>query len=321
MNSLGIYQAWLSTYQLRNTNAEHLGWIFGFQNFFMFFSASSLDLTLTQTGPASSQLSAWLHRRPITSSPSWLNPTPKIFPTVRVLRPRTPQWYDTNTELESMVHELYDDTSDPYCRELGENLLESFDALIEAELPCLSAVPDFRYVLVQYQRHLKAQRDSLWNDIYAAMEATEEHWQEIAGHVVWPQVTICSGLSLLALDRWERVPTAWRVTLLVLAEIISSSRRSERLLAYYDQNDANKFFKEAQNGPGDSWDKETNPDWFHFEIENDLTIRKTQGVVVAEETNRIPRGNTVYQMDMGEGKTAVITPLVVMNLLRNEAKI
>jgi hypothetical protein len=216
-----------------------------------------------------------------------------------------------------MIRELYDDTSDPYCRELGENLLDSFDALIEAELPCSSAVPDVRRVLVQYERRLKAQRDSLWNDIYAALEAREERWQEIAGHIVWPQVTIYSVLSLLAIDRWERVPIAWRATLLVLAEIISSLRRSERLLAYYDQNDANKFFKEAENGPGDGWNKETNPDWLLFEIENDLTIRKTQAVVAAEETNPNPRGNAVYQLNMGEGKTTVITPLVVMNLLRN----
>jgi hypothetical protein len=161
-------------------------------------------------------------------------PPPKIYPTIQFLRPRAPQWYDTNTELESMIRELYDNTLDPYCRELGENLLDSFDALIEAELPCSSAVLDVRRVLVQYERRLKAQRDSLWNNVYAALEAREERWQEIAGHIVWPQVTIYSVLSLLAIDQWERVPIAWRATLLVLAEIILLLRRSERLLAYYN---------------------------------------------------------------------------------------
>jgi hypothetical protein len=34
-----------------------------------------------------------------------------------------------------------------------------------------------------------------------------------------------------------------------------SLRRSERLLAYYDQNDVDNFFKEAENGPGDGWDR------------------------------------------------------------------
>lgn len=242
---------------------------------------------------------------------------PKKAPPVRFPRHCAPQWYDSNAELESLILELYDDRSDPYRRELGENLLESFEALTKAELPCSSAAPDVRRVLVQYQERLQGQRDSLWDDIYATLVAKKVHWEKIAGHVVWPQVTIFSVVSLLAVGRWERVPIAWRATLLALAETMSSLRRSERLLAYYDQNDVNNFFKEAENGPGDGWDTEAAPDWLLFEIENDLTIRQPQAAVAAEETSPSPPGNAVYQLNMGEGKTTVITPLVAMNLARN----
>ncbi|GIJ92739.1 hypothetical protein Asppvi_002017 [Aspergillus pseudoviridinutans] len=244
---------------------------------------------------------------------------PKTAPPVRFPRYCAPQWYNSNTELESLILELYNDRSDPYRRELGENLLDSVEALAKAELPCSCAVPDVRPVLVQYQRRLQGQRDTLWADIYATLVETKEHWQTIAGHIVWPQVTIYAVVSLLAVDRWERVPPAWRAALLVLAGIISSLRRCERLLAYYDQKDANNFFKEAENGPGDGWDIAANPDWLLFEIENDLTIRQPQAVVAAEETNPDPPGNAVYQLNMGEGKTTIITPLVVMKLTRNGA--
>lgn len=236
-------------------------------------------------------------------------------PPIRFRQPHAPQRYDTNTELEPLIRELYD-SSNPDCRELGENLLESFDALTEAELPCPSPAPNVRPHLVQYRELLQGQRDSLWASISTAL-ATERPGQSTAVQVVWPRINYYSVLSLLAVDRWERVPTAWRAPLLELAEIISSLRRSERLLAYYDQKDSNDFFKEAENAPCEGWDGEASPEWLLFEIENDLTIRQAQAVVAAEETNPSPGGNAVYQMNMGEGKTTVITPLVVMNLVRN----
>ncbi|KAI9369296.1 hypothetical protein BJX61DRAFT_549716 [Aspergillus egyptiacus] len=239
---------------------------------------------------------------------------PRKPPPIRFRRAQAPQRYDINTELESLIRELYD-SSDPDCRELGENLLESFDALTETELPCSSPAPGVRPLLVQYQKLLQGQRDSLWASIYAAL-ATEGPGQSTAAQVVWPRINRYSALSLLAVDRWERVPAAWRAPLLALAEIISSLRRSERLLACYDQKDSNGFFKEAENAPCDGWNGESSPEWLLFEIENDLTIRQAQAVVAAEETNPSSGGNAVYQMNMGEGKTTVITPLVVMNLVR-----
>ncbi|RDH27534.1 hypothetical protein BDQ94DRAFT_163521 [Aspergillus welwitschiae] len=68
----------------------------------------------------------------------------------------------------------------------------------------------------------------------------------------------------------------------------------KRLLACYDRSDTDGFFKEA----------ETAGKWLLLEIENNITIRVQQ----AEP------GNAVSQLNMGEGKTTVITPMIALNL-------
>jgi hypothetical protein len=248
-----------------------------------------------------------------SSSPITL---PAGSPPLKFFRPRTPQCYNVslNSELRSLVGTFRNDP-DSCRRELGEGLEESLEALEGAELPCSSnSMPVGRNVLVQYRTHLESQRDIIWEMIKKCLRATKTCWEEVAGMVFRPDITVHSLLSLLAADRWQLVPEAWRYNLSAFARSIASVRRCDRLLACFDRADIDGFFKEAENVGGEGWDPYMQSDWLLFEVENNLTIRKQQSEVASKMIKPEVPGNSVLQLNMGEGKTAVIIPATALTL-------
>ena len=57
MNSIGIYQAWISTHQLSSTRSGQIGWIFGIYNFLVFFCGIQIGPIFDARGP---RLLMWL---------------------------------------------------------------------------------------------------------------------------------------------------------------------------------------------------------------------------------------------------------------------
>src|ERR1700761_3627566 len=51
MNSIGIYQAWISTHQLSSLSAGQIGWIFGIYNFMVFFCGIQIGPIFDARGP------------------------------------------------------------------------------------------------------------------------------------------------------------------------------------------------------------------------------------------------------------------------------
>lgn len=96
-------------------------------------------------------------------------------------------------------------------------------------------------------------------------------------------------------------------------KIISPLRRCEPLVACANRQDAHGFFKEAENVSCDGWEAKENPEWL-LEIENSITIRRRQADVARRMIKPETQENTVLQLNMGEGKTSVITPMVVSKL-------
>lgn len=51
MNSIGIYQAWISTHQLAHLSSGQIGWIFGLYNFLVFFCGIQIGPIFDAKGP------------------------------------------------------------------------------------------------------------------------------------------------------------------------------------------------------------------------------------------------------------------------------
>ncbi|PWY86579.1 hypothetical protein BO94DRAFT_597312 [Aspergillus sclerotioniger CBS 115572] len=241
---------------------------------------------------------------------------PSSLPPLTFRRPHAPHCYstDTSSELRYLVSALCND-SHPYRRRVGEGLQKSLEALETRQWPCsLTSLPVPRGVLARHCGKIQQQRDSLWSTVYRMLAATNGASDVVTSAVMWPPINVHSILSVLVADQWPLVPESWKHLLLTFAQSITSLRRSKRLLACYDRNDVEGFFKEAEAAGCDGWDARTRPEWLLLEIENNITIRARQARVAQRMICPDPPGNSVLQLNMGEGKTTVITPMVALSL-------
>ncbi|RAL06801.1 uncharacterized protein BO97DRAFT_447317 [Aspergillus homomorphus CBS 101889] len=220
----------------------------------------------------------------------------------------------TTSKLLALVSEFRNNV-DPDYREYGDGLQESLDALEISDLPCLpTSLPVPRDVLECECHMLERQTEDLWNCLYRALSATNRATEKIASGLLWPQINVLSILSLLVANQWQRVPELWKTPILSFAKCVATLRRCRRLLLFYDRVDIDGFFKEAEAAECEGWDAATRPEWLLLEIENNITIRACQAEVAQRIICPDPPGNSVLQLNMGEGKTSVITPMVAMVL-------
>lgn len=67
-----------------------------------------------------------------------------------------------------------------------------------------------------------------------------------------------------------------------------------------------------------NWDPSTYPDWLLLEIDANMLIREPQVAVALEMISPTSGANSVFQMNMGQGKTSVIMPMVAAVLADGE---
>ncbi|KAL4796142.1 hypothetical protein BDV19DRAFT_398433 [Aspergillus venezuelensis] len=182
--------------------------------------------------------------------------------------------------------------------EYAKDLQKSLGALEEVNLP---SVPDE----IAVDKEAK---------ILSALTSVEQNWKFIGISTLWPSITVLSVISFLAADKWHAVPEEWKVALIQFAKVISSLRRCKRLLKYLEQGDVTSFYKEAESIGCEGWQASESPDWLLFEIESNLTIRERQAEVAWRMITPGDQENSVLQLNMGEGKTTVITPMIAARL-------
>ncbi|CAF4113732.1 unnamed protein product [Rotaria sp. Silwood2] len=92
----------------------------------------------------------------------------------------------------------------------------------------------------------------------------------------------------------------------------------ERALYYAYHNKREEFEKELSNTPHTNWTPSKHLPWLIFELEMNITIREIQVDVARHMMQLSPDGtqarNIVMQMNMGEGKTSVIIPMLALSL-------
>ena len=88
-------------------------------------------------------------------------------------------------------------------------------------------------------------------------------------------------------------------------------------------NDLSIRFSKSNPGLNESWNAYKNPEFIMFEVDNDISIRDTQAQVAFEilkEKNETvsTTNNRLMQLNMGEGKTAIIMPIVLARAARGD---
>lgn len=107
--------------------------------------------------------------------------------------------------------------------------------------------------------------------------------------------------------------------LIELAVLIVQLQRLRRMLHHLCDGQFDWYLKEAENIPHRNWlrgDRKPSYElqWLLFEVENDVCIRSQQISVAQHMLQGHASRHLVTQLNMGEGKTRVIVPLLLLSL-------
>ncbi|TGJ86351.1 hypothetical protein E0Z10_g2449 [Xylaria hypoxylon] len=128
----------------------------------------------------------------------------------------------------------------------------------------------------------------------------------------FPQPCPVFFLQYLSRKRWRSLPEGWKKCVIHYGVVLTQLQRADRLLDAVG-NPAS-LMKELNNLGHQNWDPYEYPDSLLLEIENGILIRDVQEQIAAQMKSPLSDNNVVMQLNMGEGKSSVIVPIVATSL-------
>ena len=179
----------------------------------------------------------------------------------------------------------------------------------------------------QYLRSSRQESEQLWNELVRSITTKHELLFTIGSMLRILPTTLISVFQQMWLNERSQSPSHdhWSPLFLTIEQrtlfgglmvnwIVE--QQIERALHLAKQEKTEDFEKEISNIPHVNWTPSEHVPWLILELEMNITIREIQVKVarhmMGEENSSI--GNFVMQMNMGEGKTSVILPMLALSL-------
>ncbi|KAK5165530.1 uncharacterized protein LTR77_009059 [Saxophila tyrrhenica] len=130
----------------------------------------------------------------------------------------------------------------------------------------------------------------------------------------WPRVSATFLLQQLQHGIREQLSNDWKATLVQYGRAVVEVHRAERISKAVYANKREDLLSELRHVPHTNWDPCEHPDWLLLEVEAGITIREVQVEIAKEMMAPEAQQNAVMQLNMGEGKSSVIVPMVASAL-------
>ncbi|KAI9510762.1 hypothetical protein F5148DRAFT_1274598 [Russula earlei] len=200
-----------------------------------------------------------------------------------------------NDRLQVLIEE-FQKSPQPLLRLYGNELNNSHFALLRQNPSRLNA---------RYPSFCSRNRDKAFCEISAAL-APSQYLEKICGIAgLWPRITPRSILRQLARDCLSTLCDQWKLAITRYAIDLLKCRQSRRLLELSSRQRHDELLREIE---------ESTPDWLLIQIEADFLARPVQVDVAHKMISPCSKRNTSLQLNMGEGKSSVIVPLIVSTL-------
>ncbi|RGP77963.1 hypothetical protein FLONG3_3920 [Fusarium longipes] len=147
------------------------------------------------------------------------------------------------------------------------------------------------------------------NSSFQSLESTREIWKN-SGYL--PRITPLLLLQQLRPSRFSSLAKSWQTAILDYAISVTASQRAKRLLRF--QSSPVDLLREIQNPGHDAWEVWDHPEWLLLECESEIMIRDVQHQIARTMISPPNNSNAVMQLNMGEGKSTVIVPMVAATL-------
>ena len=140
---------------------------------------------------------------------------------------------------------------------------------------------------------------------------------------LWPRLTPHLFISLLIDSKTQKGLIINQNLLDLIGAIVvlwTLEQRLVRIIQFSSYGDAMKvaLTREIENKGHENWSPKEHPEWLLLELGLDLLIRPIQVEIAKEMISPKSETNTVMQLNMGEGKTSVIVPLLCVSLADGE---
>ncbi|MCJ1462481.1 hypothetical protein MMC07_001083 [Pseudocyphellaria aurata] len=223
---------------------------------------------------------------------------------------------NTFAEMEDIISRCSlqnDETRITYCNELLASLkalkITHATSLDYDKLSCLS--------LVSYQRETEQLEIRCFEKIRETLQPEPGRSADLLLSLggLWPCINPRVLLSKLSHSYISKLQGSWKRGLLAYGDAITNHQKAVRLLTFAELGNEVALRKELRNKKDDGWSPYEQPDWRLLEIENDFLIRPIQARVANEMMAPSSTSNNfVMQLNMGEGKSSVIIPMLVCAL-------
>ncbi|KAI1501698.1 hypothetical protein F5X99DRAFT_189010 [Biscogniauxia marginata] len=131
---------------------------------------------------------------------------------------------------------------------------------------------------------------------------------------LWPAVTRVTVLEQLRSAARCQFGSGTKEAIIEFGLAITEFQRQTRIAAYQRLNEASRLEEEQDNVGHRNWRVDEYPDWLLLEIESNLLIREKQVEVAMAIIAPESGASSVLQLNMGQGKTSCIIPMVAILL-------
>ncbi|KJK78542.1 hypothetical protein H634G_06240 [Metarhizium anisopliae BRIP 53293] len=221
----------------------------------------------------------------------------------------------------SLVQRLQKSASTPYQVAYYRSLDESRRALERAkgELLLQASWQEFQPQILRRRNEAKKEFEDHLLGIKKALlrgSLPQNSLTELNTAAIQPNLPrVCTHFLVEQLASNEQLPLQWKRELAIFATRLSKWQNWDRLLLL--PGTAHKdALKQLHGLKPRTWDPMMHPEWLVFEVENNLSIRDIQIEFANAMMNPPNRQNSIMQLNMGEGKSSVIVPIIATSLCR-----
>ncbi|OAA37893.1 hypothetical protein NOR_06970 [Metarhizium rileyi] len=225
--------------------------------------------------------------------------------------------------LPSLAADLERLSSSKFEREYVQGLKRSLEALKDSHRHSVRheiMQGDVLSILRQHQEESSRRVNEIYRTILKAVycnslkDIGSIHAEEIAVPNIyqWPRICPSFFLQQLCKKRWHAISPDWQRCIIQYGIALTHFQQAERLLGL--ASNAPKLMQELTNVGHTNWDPHEDPESLIFEIEGNIMIRNVQTQIATEMRRPTIGKNAVMQLNMGEGKSSVIVPMVAASL-------
>ncbi|KAI1266298.1 hypothetical protein F5Y18DRAFT_435235 [Xylariaceae sp. FL1019] len=193
-----------------------------------------------------------------------------------------------------------------------ENLKSSMHYLQEQDSARTAYVCDADQSVSRLNSYLstcREQVDTLYQILCSTMKA-DQSFPVYHG----PEVSRILLLQHLSSGFWKFISQDWKQCIVQYGLAVSALQKAERLVQISSSRTKDDLIKELANVGHSTWAPLQHPEWLLLEVESNITIRDVQEWIACEMIAPRSCTNAVMQLNMGEGKSSVIVPMVAAEM-------